>query len=337
MSRKRPNLRSGGAPHPPITYIPAVNPPIFTRFRAFSSILAAGALGASVLALAACQKSDNQSVVLAEVGNAKLTLDELRETFPAEYEKVLPREQYLDVIQRWIDDEAVYQEALARKLDQDPQVKRKLQRLQRRMIVEEFLARELGTSGETEPDEGAMTRYYENNKSDFLRKTPEFRYLQIRLATLKDALAVKAKARGDNFVSLLEKNSLDTSPEFLDPPFRKTSEVPACLHDVLDARPGWISGPISCPDGVYLIRLIDRIEAGTPRPFPEVRAAISARLSMQHKERMRESKIRQYKEGVTINLNIDQIPGQDGTAAPAPGGDPESNAAPDGERLPPGE
>ncbi len=309
----------------------------FPHFAAFSRAATLSIALFAVFGLTACQKSGSQPVVLAEVDDATLTLDELREAFPAEYEKVLPREQYLDVIQRWIDDEAVYQQALRSKLDQDPQVKRKLERLQRRMIIEEFLAREVGGSIETEPDEGAMTRYYDNNKSDFLRKSPEYRYLHIRMATLKEALAVRAKVRGDNFSSLLQKNSLDSAAEYLDPPFRKTPEVPACLHDVLEARPGWLSGPISCPDGVYLVRLLDRIEAGTPLPFPEVRASIAARLSMQHKEKMRESKIRQYKEGVTINLNIDQIPGQDGTEAPPMNGDAEGDATGDEERLPPGE
>jgi len=310
----------------------------FARFRAQSTLVRTAVSGLLLGALlAGCQKSDSQTVVLAEVEDAKLTLDDLREAFPAEYEKVLPREQYLDVIQRWIDDEAVYQQALKAKLDQDPQIKRKLERLKRRMIIEEFLSREVGGNIETEPDEGAMTRYYDNNKSDFLRKSPEYRYLHIRMETLKEALAVRSKVRGDNFSSLVKKNSLDTAAEYLDPPFRKTPEVPACLHDVLDARPGWLSNPISCPDGVYLVRLLDRIEAGTPLPFPEVRAAIASRLSMQHKEKMRESKIRQYKEGVTINLNIDQIPGQDGTEAPALNGDADSDAAGAEERLPPGE
>lgn len=321
---------------PPIRYIPAVNSFNFTHFRAFPRITLASALGLALLGLTACQKTDTEAVVLANVNEAVFTLDELRETYPAEYEKVLPREQYLNVIQRWIDDEAVYQQALSRKLDQEPAMKRKLERLQRRMIIEEFLAREVGVGGEIEPDEGALMRYYENNKSDFLRKSPEYRYLQIRLATLKDALAVRNKVRGSNFASLVGQHSLDSAPEFLDPPFRKTSEIPTCLHDVLDARPGWVSSPISCPDGVYLIRLLDRIEAGTPLPFPEVRASISSRLSMQHKERMRQTKIRQYKEGVTINLNIDQIPGQDGTQ-PTVRDDAGGDTVSDEERLPPGE
>jgi parvulin-like peptidyl-prolyl isomerase len=325
------------SPPPQLGIFPAVNSLFFTHLRPFLGIAIALVAGVSAFGVSGCQKSGEQPVVLAQVEDATLTLGELREAFPAEYEKILPREQYLDVIQRWIDDEAVYQQALKQKLHEEPQVKRKLERLQRRMIIEEFLAREVGATSESEPDEGAMTRYYENNRADFLRKAPEYRYLHIRVETLKEALAVRSKVRGDNFATLLRKNSLDSAEAYLDPPFRKTTEVPACLHDVLDARPGWLSGPISCPDGVYLIRLLERIEAGTPMPFPEVRASIAARLSMQHKEKMRESKIRQYKEGVTINLNIDQIPGQDGTEAPAMNGYSDSNDTGDEERLPPGE
>ncbi len=288
---------------------------------------------ASLLTLAGCGKGDSQQIALAEVDGSKLTLDELRETFPAEYEKVLPREQYLDVIQRWIDDEAVYRQALKSKFNEDPKLRRKLERLQRRMIIEEFLARET-VSADADPDEDALARFYESNKSDFLRKTPEFRFLHIRLATLKEALALRGRIRGDNFAALAERNSLDSAADAGSPPLRKPSEIPACLHDLLNAKPDWVSPPLSCPDGVYLVKLIDRAEAGTPLPFQEVRASIAARLAMQRKERLRESKIRQYKEGSAIRLNVDRIPGQE-AGAELPMDAPMPDAA--GERLPPGE
>jgi hypothetical protein len=115
-------------------------------------------------------------------------------------------------------------------------------------------------------------------------------------------------------------------------PFRRPSEIPACLHEMLEAQAGWLSNPLSCPDGIYLVRLQERIEAGTPLPFAEVRAAISAQLAMQHRERMRESKIRQYKEGVAIRLNVDLIPGVESAGAvPQQGDDPE---LPPDERYP---
>ena len=286
--------------------------------------------------LTACQDKAPPPVVLAQVDQVKLTLSELRESFPAEYEKVLPREQYLDVIQRWIDDETVYQQALKQKLDEDPQVRRKLERLRRRMIIEEFLAREIASGSGMEPDEGSMQRYYENHKSEFLRKVPEYRYLQIRVATLKEALAVRSRLNGGNFAAVAAKYSLDSNLDLSALPFRKPTEVPTCLQELLDARPGWLSNPVSCPDGVYLVKLQDRIAAGTALPFSEVREAISGQLVMQHKGRMREAKIRQYKEGVAISLNVDQIPGQEGGVygTPAPGDYADTASE---ERLPPGE
>jgi parvulin-like peptidyl-prolyl isomerase len=306
-----------------------------SRINAVFGLLAAFA-AMSLLLLTGCRDKAPPPVVLAQVDQVKLTLGELRESFPAEYEKVLPREQYLDVIQRWIDDEAVHQQALKRKIDQDPQFLRKLERLRRRMIIEEFLAREIAAGSGIEPDEGSMERYYENHKSEFLRKTPEYKYQQIRLGTLREALAVRSKVNGGNFEAVAAKYSLDSNLDLSSLPYRKPTEIPTCLHDVLNASVGWLSGPVSCPDGVYLIKLQDRIAAGTALPFSEVREAISSQLVMQHKGRMRETKIRQYKEGVTISLNVDQIPGQEGGVygTPAPG---ETTDTVSEERLPPGE
>jgi parvulin-like peptidyl-prolyl isomerase len=302
--------------------------PVFGLFCGIA-ILAAGLF-------AGCRDKTPPPVVLAQVDQVKLTLSELRESFPAEYEKVLPREQYLDVIQRWIDDEAVYQQALKRKIDQDPQVRRKLERLRRRMIIEEFLAREIAATSGMEPDEASMERYYETHKSEFLRKTPVYKYQQIRVATLKEALAVRAKLNGGNFGAMAAKYSLDSNLDLSSLPYRKPTEIPTCLHDLLNASTGWLSGPVSCPDGVYLVRLQDRISAGTALPFAEVREAISGQLVMQHKGRMRETKIRQYKEGVAVSLNVDQIPGQEAGVygTPMPG---ETTDSASEERLPPGE
>jgi parvulin-like peptidyl-prolyl isomerase len=306
-----------------------------SKFRLISGVWAA-CVALAAGGLSACQDKTPPPVVLAQVDQVKLTLSELRESFPAEYEKVLPREQYLDVIQRWIDDEVVYQQALKTKLDEDPAVRRKLERLRRRMIIEEFLAREIAAGSGMEPDEVSMERYYENHKSEFLRKTPEYRYQQIRVATLKEALAVRSKLNAGNFAATAAKVSLDSNLDLSALPFRKPTEIPTCLHDVLDATVGWLSPPVSCPDGVYLIRLQDKIAAGTALPFSEVREAISGQLVMQHKGKLRETKIRQYKEGVAVSLNVDQIPGQEGGVYTAPPAGDNTDTASE-ERLPPGE
>jgi peptidyl-prolyl cis-trans isomerase C len=265
----------------------------------------------ATLVLAACHKSAPPPVVLAQVGQIRLTLDDVREIFPPEYEKVLPREQYLDFIQRLVDDEVIFQRALKLRLDQDPKIQARLERLRRKALIEEFMARE-SANQEFEPDEGSMTRYYENHKDDFKRKTPEFRYAHIRVGSLKEALALRARVKGDNFTALASGSSLDSNGETASLPFRKPSEIPTCLlHDLSEAKPGWISPPLSCSDGVYLVKLLDRVESGALIPFAEAKEAIRGQLVMEQKDRMRETRIHQYREGAIISLNLDLIPGQE--------------------------
>ncbi len=268
------------------------------------------AIPALVLLFVGCQKKVQPGVVLAQVDQAQLTLAEVRESFPPELEKVLGREQYLDFIQRWIDDEVIYQQALKLKLDQDPAIQRRLERMRRKVILEELLAREV--SGEDfEPDEGAITRYYEMHPELFKRKTPEFRYATIRLATLKEALTLRSKTKDEEFLSLVPRDSTVSSSDHSSQlPLRKPSEIPACLMEkMLEAKPGFFASPIICSEGIFLLKLFDRVEAGSLMPFAEVKDGISGQLAMEHRDRMRESKIKQFREGIAITYDIDKVPG----------------------------
>lgn len=274
-------------------------------------LFGAGALLAASGFLAGCDKGGEKGTVLAQVGNATLTLEELRESFPAEYEQLIRREQYLDFIKRWIDDEVLYQQAVKGRLDDDPQVKRKLDKLMRKLLIEEFLARE-NPAEAFEPDEMAMNQYYEMHKEDFRRKVPEIKYTHIRVATAKQAADLRWKVQTDNnFLAQAATHSLDPVPEAITSiPFKKETELPPCLaQETAEARIGANTAAITCPDGVYLVRIFDRQEAGSLIPFPEAKEEISATLLMQRKDKLLEGRIAQYKEGLAINYNLDQIPG----------------------------
>ncbi len=285
------------------SYIPPV---IFALFpRPFRVAIAVVGLA---LSLSGCQKPERPQTLLAQANQSRLTLEDLRESFPPELEKVLSRDQYLAFIQQWIEDEVVYQQALKGKLDADPKVKRKLESMRRKVLIEEFLARE-EAADLAEPDEGAMSRYYESHKDAFRRSAPEFRYLDFRSGSVKEALALRARIKGENF-PVDPRHARDTAAESSSRPFRKAGEIPACLlRDLVDAKPGFLSAPINCPDGVYLVKLIDRIEAGTPIAFAEAKDAIAAQLAMERKDKSRAAKISQYKAEAAISFNLDRIPG----------------------------
>ena len=263
------------------------------------------------LGFSACKKEGAKGTVLAQVGNATLTLEELRESFPSEYEQLIRREQYLDFIKRWIDDEVLYQQALKGRLDDDPQVKRKLDKLLRKLLIEEFLARE-NSADAFEPDDMAMNQYYEMHREEFRRKAPEIKYASICVASMKVAADLKYKVLTDNnFLAQATTHSQDPVPEsFASLTFKKQSELPTCLaNEVLATRIGSNTPPIACPDGVYLVRVMERQETGSLIPFAEAKEEIAATLAMDRKDKLLDGRIATYKEGIAISYNLDQIPG----------------------------
>ncbi|HKP94263.1 MAG TPA: peptidyl-prolyl cis-trans isomerase, partial [Fibrobacteria bacterium] len=261
-------------------------------------------------ALSGCKKEPVKATVLAQVGNSTLTLEELRESFPVEFEQLIRREQYLDFIKRWMDDEVVYQQALNAKLEADPAVGRKLEKLRRKLLIEEFLSRE-NASEVFEPDEMAMNQYYEMHKEEFRRKVPEVKFAHIRVQTNKQAAELRYKANRGDFLAVAAANSLDPVPEsYASIAFKKQTEFPPCLsQDIAGAGIGAVTLPVACPDGFYLVKVLERQDAGSLIPFAEAKEEISGILVMERKDKLLEGRIAKYKEGISFSYNLDQVPG----------------------------
>ncbi|MDQ3001445.1 MAG: peptidyl-prolyl cis-trans isomerase [Fibrobacterota bacterium] len=261
--------------------------------------------------LSGCKKEAGKTTVLAKVGDSTLTLEELRESFPVEFEQLIRREQYLDFIKRWMDDEVVYQQALKANLESDSVVARKLEKLRRKLLIEEFLARE-NASEMFEPDELSMSQYYEMHKEEFRRKAPEFKYAHIRVQTHKQAMDLRSKANRGDFLAVAAAGSLDPVPEsYASIGFKKQSEFPPCLsQDIAGAGIGSVTLPVACTDGFYLVKVQERQDAGSLIPFTEAKEEISGILIMERKDKLLEGRIAKYKEGISVGYNLDQIPGQ---------------------------
>jgi parvulin-like peptidyl-prolyl isomerase len=266
---------------------------------------------AVLLTLLGCQKTQEKEAILAQVGTATLTLAELRESFPAEFEQIIHREQYLDFIKRWIDDEVIYQQAQKANLAKDSLMARKLAKITRKLMIEEFLSRD-GDPEISEPDEMAMSQYYEMHKEEFRRKVPEVKFVHIRVETLKQAADLRGKIMRGDFLAIAASNSMDPNPESYNAVgFKKQSEFPSCLsQDISKTSINAVSQPITCPDGIYLLKVLDRQEAGSLIPFAETKEEISSILAMARKDKLLESRIAKYKDGLSISYNLDQIPGQ---------------------------
>ncbi len=290
-----------------------LTPGAFLRLNSTHSRLLLGLLVLALgLGLSNCTSKKKPGTPLAKVGTATLTLEDVRLTFPQEFEQALPREQYLDFVKRWIDDEVIYQQAQKAELDKDTSIARRIEEMRRKLLIEEFMARE-GAAEAVEPDEGALSQYYEVHREEFRRKVAEWRFLTLRVKSFKEALELKPKLRGSDYLVQAAPHLLDPLPEDLESlPFRKAQDIRACLQPTLGQTPvGQIAGPLTCPEGIILVKVLEKAEAGTLIAFPTVRDHIAGILMMERKSKQREGAVARYKEGALITFNLDKIPGRE--------------------------
>ena len=88
------------------------------RFSFFISIM--------LLSLAGCKKK-NDSVVLARVGDNILTEDDLLKRLNVSSLKGINYRHLLDVINRWVNQEILYREAVEAGLRKDPEIERTIE------------------------------------------------------------------------------------------------------------------------------------------------------------------------------------------------------------------
>jgi len=103
------------------------------------------------------------SYVVAEVGNTRLYLNELKETSKAG--DTISREEWVHRIESWVDFEVMYREALKRGLQKDPATQKLIKDAERKILVDRLKVTMYDVI-ETESDK-ELQEFYENNKEMF--------------------------------------------------------------------------------------------------------------------------------------------------------------------------
>jgi parvulin-like peptidyl-prolyl isomerase len=266
-------------------------------------------LGISLVANLSCRKSKEGKNVVAQVGGSVLTLQELQDNFPSEYRHLIRREQYLDFIQRWIDEEILLQQAMEEKLHLKSEIKRKISEQRRKVIVEEYLT-SLSRNYSYAPDEEAIQQHYQEHESEFLRREPEIRYAEIVVKSLKEAWLIRKKVKENNFLSLVKNHSLGEQPNSLDElPFKKFNELDSCISSAaFSTIIGGATSPVNCGDKYHIIRIIDKQGRGTVKPLKEVTEEITNILISKGRKKYTREKIEELKSDIFLAYNLDLIP-----------------------------
>lgn len=228
------------------------------------------------LPLMSCERQ-TPSPVIAQVGDATLTVDELRSTIPEETLSRATRSDLEEYITQWVREELLYQAAESMGYRKDPRVEERTREARRSIMVDVFLEDELDMRPFIAEEE--IDSYYQNNQDSFRREEAEIRAEILWFDDeMRAGQARTAIAGGMSFAEIEADTSFSVTAADLEPSYLSQPEFGEELGDtVFGLRRGTLSNIARVGDNYALIRVIDRQEAGTIRTLEEVRDEIVMR------------------------------------------------------------
>jgi peptidyl-prolyl cis-trans isomerase C len=313
----------------------------------------------AVLALAACHKGDKSGPVVAEVGDEKITADEVRqrlnETSPflrARYNTVERKKEFLENMVR---NELLAQEAIRQGYDKSPAVREQA----KRAMIQELIKHQLDSKlAGTDIPEDELKKFYDSHLDDFV-KPERARVFHIFLpakdakeraeakkkaaALLKDIDAREKKGEVNAFQSAAIKESKDalSAPLGGDLRFLSKDELTKAYNAELAnaafdlKNPGDKTQPLDTPAGVELVKLQVKTVAMN-RSFEESKEPIRQRMARERRSRDYDEWVKKLRENTKVAIHEAELEKVQVDAAPSPQQPPGiSSARPVPQALPP--
>ncbi len=251
--------------------------------RSIIRAAAAFVLSVSAASAVSAQNTEDRNTedpVIAIINGKKINLSAVRDIhreLPAQYQ-ALPLEQlYEPLLRTIIDTELTAQDALKKKIDQDPAYLAELERAKKRLLERTVINQLV----EKEVTDAAVARRYEERKKEFA-SDEEVRARHILLKTEDEAKAVIGELdKGGDFAALAREKSTGPSGRaggdlgF----FAKGSMVPEFEAAAFDLTVGkYTERPVQTQFGWHVIQLDERRKSVAP-PFAELEAEIRQELT----------------------------------------------------------
>jgi len=154
------------------------------------------------------------SLVVAEVGNTRLHLNELKDTKSAG--DTILREEWVNRIESWVNFEVMYREALKRGLQKDPVTQKLIKDAEKKILVDR-LKITLYDAIETESDK-ELQEFYENNKEMFRLDSASFLPFSTVLPQIQSILLAEKQIKKEKKWLAEVKNHylIEVYPQYLD-------------------------------------------------------------------------------------------------------------------------
>ncbi|MCQ9206352.1 MAG: peptidylprolyl isomerase [Omnitrophica bacterium] len=267
-----------------------------------------------------CAKRNNEKVLATINEIEEITLGEFNEIIsklPARYQDVVSKNQrvFLDEL---IVDRLLFNEAMAKKLDQKEEVRRLFKEAKKKIVMARLLKDEV--EDKVVVDEAEIKDYYSANKYRFATQE-SLRASHILVRSQEEADSILAElSSGKNFEDLARARSIDPTSEAGGDIgyFTRTQLVPEFEDACFDMKVDEISGVVKTKFGYHIIKLTERTKPEA-KELVEVRDSIEQALSRLKKKIRFNKLVSRLKENAQITVNANLL------ESISPGENPEEN------------
>jgi peptidyl-prolyl cis-trans isomerase C len=252
-----------------------------------------------------CGRNDiaKSSQVLAKVDGKEITTSYFErqiKNLPESVQRLsLEGEGKRAILEGMINREILYKEAVKKGINKDAEIKRKLEDMEKELVISTFIQREFGSRLMVEDKE--VQDYYNTHINEF-KNREEIRISQIIVPQEKDAGDVIGKLKeGKDFGALAAEYSIDKLSALRkgDVGYYTYKMLPDEIRDnVFRLRVGEISSPYKMPDGYEIYKITDRRTVSYS--FDQAKNAIKLQLIDQ---KIQDS-LKTYLDGLKKNMKI---------------------------------
>lgn len=264
--------------------------------------------------------------VAARYGDGVMTVDELiveLQRLPARSRQLMDKTGRERFVENYILHELLFEEGIRRGIDEDPDIRRQVNDMNRRLVVQK-LVKELQAVPPITDEE--IAKYYEDNKTRYSTTTLRARHILVREEELADDLRSKLGEAPDSFEELAKEHSVDTASA------RKGGDLGFFGHGRMVPEfeaaafalrePGDLSAVVKTQYGYHIIKLEERRE-GQGKPLDQVREQIRSSLRHEAVQKRTQEHYEDLKKEAAIQIDTEVV---ERTAAnlpePSPGSKP---------------
>lgn len=271
------------------------------------SRLAARAVAVSILFLAACAGPEERLSVVARVGGATLEEADLLDQLPVQLEGAEAFDERRRFVDKWVEEELLYQEAIERGLDDNARLAVLLEQSRRDILVAALLDNEFDDKP-SDINDAEIQAFYDSHQDDFVRVQAEMRAEHIVLRSRRDANALRRElVQGADFAAAAGEHSVDEKTNRVGG-YLSADDNPELWEISQGLTIGKISKPIATDGGFFhIVRVIERVEAGSVKALEQMRPQILDALVRADYRRRLDSLIGRLKEQKTVVIDDERL------------------------------